>query len=515
MQPNLLYGPQDQWTGRISAPAGLRLRLGPGTEYPDIAILPFQEAVRVLGNSADWLYVEHGDGQGFVFQKWVDRLTDSDLAVPVVDLAADLAATPEQRLALPPNASDRAALLVDAWNRYGGLLTAQSLELGLEPKVALAVLLAESLGEPFGADGRMTIRFEPHIFYFRWGRQHPSLFQQHFRYSPDHAWNADHQHDWRPIVDSPWRGIHTDQANEWAAFQVARTLDDEAALSSISMGAPQIMGFNHATVGYSSPQAMFTDFSSGARPQIASLFRYMQQNRLVQAVRNQDFLAFARAYNGIGQEELYAQRMRDWLAVYADVAGDVQAAPGAADVMPMPGALPLPDATGSAAGGKPLAEADPQLYAAWRQHIEQGFQNNQDMFQRILAAFMTPYYTTIWMYRILFGLGIAAFAVAVFMALRAPDASTAIWTSAIFGGLSVATFLGYFLSRPLQALEENLQFITWLGLIYNTYWSRLVNSTDPTTFHQMAEDATNDAVGSIKEMLDKHAEHNGKRPGLR
>jgi hypothetical protein len=42
----------------------------------------------------------------------------------------------------------------------------------------------------------------------------------------------------------------------------------------------------------------------------------------------------------------------------------------------------------------------------------------------------------------------------------------------------------------------------------------LVNTTNPVTQHQEVEDATNDAVNSIKEMLNKHAAHSRQRPGL-
>ncbi len=98
------------------------------------------------------------------------------------------------------------------------------------------------------------------------------------------------------------------------------------------------------------------------------------------------------------------------------------------------------------------------------------------MFNRILTGFMNPYYTTIWMYRILFGVGIAAFLVAAVLSAWTKQAGFGL----IFGGLSIIAFLSYFLSRPLQALEENLQFITWLGIIYNTYWIRLTYAMDQT-----------------------------------
>ena len=160
--------------------------------------------------------------------------------------------------------------------------------------------------------------------------------------------------------------------------------------------------------------------------------------------------------------------------------------------------------------GKSLLEADPELYAAWRDHMRRGFENNQTMFEQVLTGFMNPYWTTVWMYRILFGVGVAAFVVAALLALFGRGAASA----GIFGGLSVAAFLGYFLNRPLQALEENLQFITWLGIIYNSYWTRLAYTSDLETVQAELEDATDDAIAKIKELMDKHAERNASRPVL-
>ena len=162
--------------------------------------------------------------------------------------------------------------------------------------------------------------------------------------------------------------------------------------------------------------------------------------------------------------------------------------------------------------GVPLAEADPQLYAAWRRHIESGFKNNEIMFQRILDAFINPYWTTVWMYRILFGVGIAAFVVAALLALFQEDSTV---STLIFGGLSVAAFLGYFISRPLQALEENLQFITWLGIIYNSYWTTLVQSQDPDTYTEVVKQATDEAITRIQALSDKHAQRSGARPNIK
>jgi hypothetical protein len=158
-----------------------------------------------------------------------------------------------------------------------------------------------------------------------------------------------------------------------------------------------------------------------------------------------------------------------------------------------------------------LAEIDPKLYGYWLEHINQGFQRNNRMFDTILDAFMRPYNTTIWMYRILFGLGIAAFLVAAALSAWLRDPMFGL----VFGGLSIISFLTYFIGRPLQSLEENLKFITWLGIIYNSYWTRLVYMMDSETVNQDLEDATQDAINEIERLLDKHHDFSGKRPGLR
>jgi hypothetical protein len=84
----------------------------------------------------------------------------------------------------------------------------------------------------------------------------------------------------------------------------------------------------------------------------------------------------------------------------------------------------------------------------------------------------------------------------------------------IFGGLGAAAFLSYFISRPLQALEQNLQFITWLGVVYNTYWTRLASMRNQATVQKDLLDATRDATSEIQKIIAKHVEVSGKRPGL-
>jgi hypothetical protein len=136
--------------------------------------------------------------------------------------------------------------------------------------------------------------------------------------------------------------------------------------------------------------------------------------------------------------------------------------------------------------------------------------NNQVMFKRVLDAFMGPYWTTVWTYRVLIGVGVAGFLIAAFFGLR--DAQWPVM--AIFGGLSIVSFLTFFLSRPLQALEENLQFITWLGVVYNTYWTRLANAQDADRFQADVANATNAFVQQLQQLVATHGERSDKRPKI-
>ena len=411
-----------------------------------------------------------------------------------------------------PDSAPLALTVASTWNRYGGLLAELADQLHIDPGVAVAVLMAESKGEPFGNDGRMVIRFENHLFYHYWGKSNSERFDQHFDYSrsPSESWK---NHRWRPDANSEWRTFHGNQQAEWEVFTLARQLDESAAMKSISMGAPQIMGFNHQTIGYATVQEMFNEFRNSVKAQIESLFRFMQSHNVLDAVRNGDLRRFAEVYNGSGQAELYESIMRERLAIFQSLRGGVpMAMPRVIQpaTIPLPSSLPMPTVP-ELPGGKPFRKEHPELYEAWRKHVENGLNNNNLMFKRILEGFMNPYWTTVWMYRILFAIGVGAFLVAAYLGIR--DGATA--GTVLFGGLSIATLIAYFVSRPLQALEENLQFITWLGVIYNTYWTRLLYTMDQESAHTQIEDATNDAIEKIKEMMDKHASHSDKRPGLR
>jgi hypothetical protein len=154
--------------------------------------------------------------------------------------------------------------------------------------------------------------------------------------------------------------------------------------------------------------------------------------------------------------------------------------------------------------------AHPELYAAWVGHIEAGYRNNDTLFTRILNAFLRSHYSTVIMYWVLFAVGVGFFVTGVVMALVKGQSVTGL----VFGGLSVVSFLTFFVTRPSQALEENLMFISWLGMLYNSYWTHLSLSFDRQTAQSELDKATADAISQIKDLIASHAAAVKKRPGL-
>lgn len=184
----------------------------------------------------------------------------------------------------------------------------------IEPRVAQAILNVESGGRTHGDDGRVLIRFEAHIFKTYLGLS--TLWTDHFRTDVTRPWVDQY---WRPTVSDTWRPIHTGkQADEWAAFDFARELNSNAATNSISMGAAQIVGFNHARIGYMDAWRMLESFESAPMQTIGFINFCLSDPALMAAMRDRDFDEVARRYNGAGNVAVYGKLLRD---AYASLGG--------------------------------------------------------------------------------------------------------------------------------------------------------------------------------------------------
>ena len=172
----------------------------------------------------------------------------------------------------------------------------------IDPNVALAILDVEAGGEGF-VDGKLTIRFEAHIFQRE--LRNEARFRQAFQIADDKPW-ANPQ--WMKDSTGDLAQIHTgNQRTEYRALELASQIDAEAAYRSISMGIAQIMGFNHARAGYESAEAMYADFSKSEAAQVLGFFNFVQSDPvLIRAIRERNWRGIARLYNGAGGVDVYA-----------------------------------------------------------------------------------------------------------------------------------------------------------------------------------------------------------------
>lgn len=153
--------------------------------------------------------------------------------------------------------------------------------IAVEP-AALEAVLAVECGWPnrtgFDIRGRPVILLEAHhVYRLNGGISHPGLSTE--------RWD---------------RSLYTGSSDgEWRRFaDVARLWGDDVAIQACSWGLPQIMGFNHRLVGFDSPALFREHMEAGAGAQVEALCAFLDRTGLVRALREGDWAAFARGYNG-------------------------------------------------------------------------------------------------------------------------------------------------------------------------------------------------------------------------
>lgn len=300
-------------TGLVTA-STLNVRPDPSTQNDPVGKLERGTQVEVLEQQGGWYRIRSGSLTGFVFGDFL-TIREPQPVIGFLCVDPELCACPLEPArgeGIDPAAATGSVRrsVAETWNQYGGLLKVLSSTIDIDPAAAAAVLVVESGGKAF-VDGRMVIRFENHIFYDHWGKSNPTTFRNHFTFAPAKRWT---EHKFRADRNAPFTSFHGNQSNEWRVFELARGLNESAAMRSISMGAPQIMGFNHAAIGYDSVQAMFNNFQSDVRFQILGMFDFIKgagsTSRMVQALQRGQFEQFATRYNGPGQAPVYAAKIR-------------------------------------------------------------------------------------------------------------------------------------------------------------------------------------------------------------
>ena len=168
--------------------------------------------------------------------------------------------------------------------------------LKIELNLLKAFLKVESAGKHFSDNGRVVIRFEPHIFK-KYAGKYKGLKAEDIN--------------------------HSSQAEEYKTFFKAAELDREAAFKSISMGAAQIMGFHFKRLGFDSPMAMYNAFRKSAIQGIIAFGEFIQTDKkLLKACQEKDYHIMARQYNGKKYKKYvdrkgrtYADRIKEYYLI--------------------------------------------------------------------------------------------------------------------------------------------------------------------------------------------------------
>jgi len=267
--------PPGRATFYVNVVSGANLRAAPDVEAEKLTAAAYRQVLRVITSTPtrEWVQVEW-DGQS----GWV--------------LAALLSATkpaPLEPVLMPP------------------VMPAAT----IDPLTALAFLQVESANRAF-TDGLITIRFEVHVL--KAELNNDALFDMHFKFTPG---NYSDQW-WRPSPNAEWINAHgaMDARHKLLAF--ARGLNDTAALRSTGLGSAQVMGANHARVGYATPQAMFAAFKHpryGVNAQVLGFVNYVLSDpALADALRRRDWWEAVTRYNGEGQQAHYGNLLEQALA---------------------------------------------------------------------------------------------------------------------------------------------------------------------------------------------------------
>ena len=193
--------------------------------------------------------------------------------------------------------------VAQTYNKYGAAIEGLADEAGIKVKDVLGIITQET-GGAIDPHARMTIRFEAHKFDQAIDPSLQPEFDLHFQYNQAKGLGYKGQKFNATGDPDDWHALHPtgtakDQDINWSAFNYAYGMNPEAAASSISMGPGQVMGFNHATVGYASADAMYQSLKDSAYNQFASMTDFIGANASMKKDLNDgDYDAFAKAYNG-------------------------------------------------------------------------------------------------------------------------------------------------------------------------------------------------------------------------
>jgi hypothetical protein len=165
-------------------------------------------------------------------------------------------------------------------------IEAQAKKLGLEIATLRAVIEVECKGSGFNSDGTPVILFERHVFRQRLIANKRVL---------DLALAMRE----RPDLCNKSAGGYGLYSAQHGRLNAAAQYHRDSALESASWGIGQVMGYHWNALGYPSLQAFINAMYKDEASQLDAMCRYIKTNNLINALKNKDWKAFARGYNGL------------------------------------------------------------------------------------------------------------------------------------------------------------------------------------------------------------------------
>lgn len=209
-----------------------------------------------------------------------------------------------------------------------------------------AFLDVETRGHGFDSQGRPIILFEPHVFY------------------RNLAGSARSQAVAQGLAYPKW-GAQPYPKDSYPRLKAACAIDETAALKSASWGLGQVLGENFEAAGFLTVQAMVEAMMQSEEIQLEAAVNFIQANHLAGALRNHDWAAFAKGYNGASYKAnqydiKLADAFRKWSRIkdtpWPPAATPTPAVPVPAPQAPVPAAAaPVPPVAAPADTGIPAS----------------------------------------------------------------------------------------------------------------------------------------------------------------
>lgn len=166
--------------------------------------------------------------------------------------------------------------------------------------------------------------------------------------------------------------------------------------------------------------------------------------------------------------------------------------------------MALPDLSGPPLRMAPPDPNDPKEIRKAHEFAREILNWNIDN-SRFTGRYIQRTYNTVFaMYFSLFVVGIGTAITAI---VKGFLNNTDVFSTLIFAGLSSASFFTLFISRPLESLERNTFFSSWVVAIMNNYWTRLayLNDPDPVKMSAELQAAADELTTELSNLADKYA----------